>query len=210
MLNGNRMKSTRGRHVRDFYTTPIELAISAMHKFAGDEGILYKDMYGLDAGCGTGVWGLANISMPNKLADGIDINPQVIEIAKSVYDEIITGDFLDYGQDGYDVVFGNPPYSLAEEFIRHSLDLVVPNGYVYFLLRLSFLEGIKRGKGFFQEYPPKIVYVCSRRPSFYMTNGRNTTDTLAYAMFLWQKGWEDKPEIDWLDWEYEKDYNVGE
>ena len=204
MINGNRMKSDRKRSPRDFYETPIELAISAMNNFALDEGVLYKSMYGLDAGCGRGIWGLANVSMPNKLTDGIDLKISDI-IGRYAYVNVYEQDFLDFHSVvGYDIIFGNPPYSLAEEFIRHALELVNKDGYVYFLLRLSFLEGINRGDDLFKKYPPKRVYVSSRRPSFFSTNGRHTTDTLAYAMFLWQDNYMAKPEIDFLDWEYDK------
>jgi len=198
------MKSGRERSPRDFYETPIELAIKAMDRLYEDEN-LPIDLRGLDAGCGNGIWGVASTILPvNKVIDGIDIELQDI-VTCAFYSSVITGNFLEYKSDyAYDIVFGNPPYSLAEEFIRHSFTLLKEGGYIYFLLRLSFLEGIDRGKYLFKNYPPKRVYVCSRRPSFFSTGNRHTTDTLAYAMFLWQEGYEDRPEIDFLDWEYEK------
>jgi len=105
----------------------------------------------------------------------------------------------------FDLICGNPPYSLAEEFIRCSINLLNPKGYVYFLLRLSFLEGIARNKGLFKEFPPKRVYICSRRPSFFSTDGKkHSTDTLAYALFLWQKGYAKETKLNFLDWKYSK------
>lgn len=211
MLNGNRTKSDRGRSPRDLYITPPELALEALIRFLADEELTRRDVIeSLDAGCGTGIWGDAikwfgyyeDGSMLAPIIDGIDIEPNIQ--FPNVYDNVYKMNFLDYQEKDYNLIFGNPPYSLAEEFIRHSFELLEPGGYVYFLLRLSFLEGIARGKGLFKEFPIKKIYVCSRRPSFFSTNGKHTTDTLAYAMFLWKKGFDGKTELDYLDWEYKK------
>ena len=213
MLNGNRTKSERGRAPRDLYITPPELALEAMIRFLADEGLTKVTRpIALDAGCGTGVWGDAikwfgyynpNGTMYPPLTYGIDIKVNLGENER-VYEGYWQQDFLEFKQGSFNLIFGNPPYSLAEQFIRHSFELLTEKGYVYFLLRLSFLEGIARGRWLFKEFPIKRVYVCSRRPSFFSTNGKHTTDTLAYAMFLWQKGYNGKTELDYLDWEYKK------
>lgn len=212
MLNGNRTKSNRGRSPRDLYLTPPELALQAIMKFEEDELLLRRQMVvALDVGCGTGIWGdavkwMGYYNTKSGLIDfphiyGIDIEPN-IDNSSNIWNLIFTGDFLKYKIPGYNFIIGNPPYSLAEEFIRHSFELLEPGGYIYFLLRLSFLEGIARGKGLFKEFPIKKIYVCSRRPSFFSTNGKHTTDTLAYAMFLWKKDYHGKTELGFLDWEY--------
>ena len=75
-------------------------------------------------------------------------------------------------------------------------------GYIFFLLRLAFLESKKRIP-LYNDFPPKRVYVLQRRPSFFSTRGSSrTVDATAYAMFLWQKGWSGKTELDWLYWNY--------
>ena len=211
MINGNRTKSNRGRSPRDFYETPIELARAALLAMHEDERVLsFVAKSWLDAGCGAGVWGNALIdswakinkveTMPTLV--GVDVAPN-IKISESPYFMITTGNFLSYGEEDYDIVFGNPPYSLAEEFVNHAYNLIELNGYIFFLLRLSFLEGIKRGRGLFKDIPLKRLYVCSRRPSFFSIDGKHTTDTLSYGMFLWQKGYRGQPTISFLDWEYE-------
>jgi len=212
MLNGNRTKSERKRSPRDFYQTPIELAVASLLALHEDEKIF--DLYRigcLDAGCGTGVWGkglLLSFSKAFGLGNtpvifGVDVQPNV-DMSLLVYDSITTGDFLEYAvATNFDLVFGNPPYSLAEEFVNHAYSLVEYGGHVFFLLRLSFLEGIKRGRGLFKDIPLKRVYVCSRRPSFFSVDGKHTTDTLSYGMFLWQKGYTGQPTISFLNWEYE-------
>jgi SAM-dependent methyltransferase len=204
MLNGNRTKSNRGRSPRDLYITPEELAMAATVELDLDEYPHRRFISGLDAGCGTGVWGRAMSNLQFTSLEGIDIRPDIFANLQ-FYDRIHQGDFLDFRSVlGYDVIFGNPPYLLAEEFIRHSFDLLNKDGYIYFLLRLSFLEGIDRGDNLFKMYPPKRIYVSSRRPSFFSTGGRHTTDTLAYAMFLWKKDYQGKTELGFLDWKYLK------
>lgn len=167
----------------------------------------------LDPGCGNGIWGKALVDLypedgfiPNIY--GIDISiPQNMAHA-CVNRNLYKMDFLDFVNimgTGFELIMGNPPYSLAEEFVRHSLYLVAENGYVFFLLRLAFLESMKRCKGLFTEFPPKRVYVLARRPSFFTTKtGGRTTDALSYAMLLWQKGWQGKTELQWMNWEYNK------
>jgi hypothetical protein len=204
MLNGNRMKSERKRSPRDLYITPEELAFAATVQLDIDEFPHKHFHHALDAGCGTGVWGKAMHGLQFTSIEGIDLEPNITDNLP-YYNRIHKEDFLEFDTPlKYDVVFGNPPYSLAQAFIEKGLFQLNENGYVYFLLRLSFLEGIERGRGFFKFYPPKRVYVSSRRPSFFSTNGRHTTDTLAYAMFLWQKNYLGKTELSFLDWEYKK------
>jgi hypothetical protein len=57
---------------------------------------------------------------------------------------------------------------------------------VAMLLKLNFLEGVKRKK-LFQERPPAWVYVFSRRIKFPMPSGQGG-GVLAYAWFVWTPG----------------------
>jgi hypothetical protein len=86
------------------------------------------------------------------------------------------GEFLDY-QESHDWIIGNPPYRDAEAHVRHALKLA-PR--VAFLLRLAFLESVKRGD-LWMNHPPAHVWVLQKRPSF--TGGR--TDSCAYGWFYW-------------------------
>jgi len=199
-----RMKSDRPRAERDFYPTPHELCRVAIAEFLKDEN--NPDLYtSLDAGAGNGVWGkYYRMWKDRDVLFGVEIDD--VERPKW-YDFWIKQDYLEFEPeyDKFELIFGNPPYSLAEEFIRHSMTLLGEDGYVYFLLRLAFLESKKRHFGLFTEYPPKRVYVLSRRPSFFSTKTNSkTTDTLAYAMFLWQNGWHGKTELEWLWWTYDE------
>ncbi len=89
-------------------------------------------------------------------------------------------DFLQYDPCRFDVIITNPPFYLAEEFVRKSLQHA---DHVVMLLRLAFLESRKRE--LFHATYPADVYVLSRRPSF-KENG--ATDSSAYAWFVWGPG----------------------
>ena len=90
-------------------------------------------------------------------------------------------DFLQHDEScRFDVIITNPPFYMAEEFVRKSLRCA---DHVVMLLRLAFLESRIR-EAFHEEFPSD-VYVLSRRPSF-LGNGK--TDSSAYGWFVWGPG----------------------
>lgn len=90
--------------------------------------------------------------------------------------------------DGWqpDLIIGNPPFSLAMEFVEHALSLAKKDdgerGTVCFLLRLAFVESAKRA-AFHRAYPADL-FVLPTRPSF-TPDGK--TDSAAYAWFRWSQ-----------------------
>lgn len=83
-----------------------------------------------------------------------------------------------------ELVLQNPPFLLAEEFVRRAIAEVAPvNGTVAVLLRLAFLESVKRAS--FHVLHPSDVFVLSKRPSF-MASGK--TDSSAYGWFVFGPG----------------------
>jgi hypothetical protein len=54
-------------------------------------------------------------------------------------------DFFKYEPENYDMIVTNPPYSLKDKFLKRAYDLKKP---FMFLLPLTTLEGIERGKMF--------------------------------------------------------------
>ena len=106
------------------------------------------------------------------------------EKMEALADNVTIGSFFDYEPDcGYDVIIGNPPYSLALDFINKSLELLHPGGLLIFLLRTNFLESEKRFK-WWQEHPLSGLYTLHKRPSF---TGRGT-DATSYSWFVWERG----------------------
>ena len=91
------------------------------------------------------------------------------------------------------------PFFDAEMWVRKAISETRPGGWVVFLLRLAFLESIKRARGLWKEYPPTKVLTLASRPSFTL-NGKTNSD--AYAIFYWHVGNFDHSGYvgGWLDW----------
>jgi hypothetical protein len=187
----------------DFYPTPAPLIAAALDRvtLTGTPG---ASLTILDPGAGRGEWGkAARLRWPDARLIGIDLTHDAP--TSGAYDQWIRGDFLTWAA-GYDrdreglidLAIGNPPYKLAEQFIRLSARLVGPGGLIGFLLRLGMLEGIKRGAGLWRELPPARESVCTARPSF---TGNRKTDMAAYGFFEWRIGAHGKPALDWLHWQ---------
>jgi SAM-dependent methyltransferase len=103
-------------------------------------------------------------------------------------------DLAAHPNHSFDLIVGNPPYSLAESHVQLCLGLLAPGGRLVFLLRLAFLESKKRAS-LWQESPLERVTVMHERPSF-TANGK--TDSCAYAVFCWRKGFVGKPALGWM------------
>ena len=101
--------------------------------------------------------------------------------------------------DGCDILT-NPPYSVALEFIKKALELVGEENRVYMLLRLNFLEGIRRRAELYEPNPPQKVCVFSKRISCARGGDfkKYPQSAIAYAWFVWQKGYAGRTYIEWL------------
>jgi hypothetical protein len=101
---------------------------------------------------------------------------------------IVATDFLSARfSSGFDVIIGNPPYRLAEDFARRCVGLADTTAL---LLRLNWLASAKRAP-WLQEHTPS-VYVLPNRPSF-SANGK--TDATDYAWFVWRRNDRSSPEV---------------
>lgn len=114
--------------------------------------------------------------------------------------------FLSYPVEGANKwdgdIITNPPYKASLGFVKHALDIVENGRKVIMFLKLTFLEGVERGE-FFKTNPPKKVLVFSKR-IMCAKNGNfeemkaGGGSAVAYAWFVWEKGFQGKPEIEWI------------
>ena len=79
-------------------------------------------------------------------------------------------DFFTVTENTLDIVT-NPPYFCAEPFLKHALEISRKQVKIAMLFRLAFLEGQKRYE-LFKEYPPRRVYVFSKRLNCDSENAR--------------------------------------
>ena len=108
-------------------------------------------------------------------------------------------DFLNCPPDEFDGdIITNPPYKYAKEFVEKALEQVADGAKVAMFLKLTFLEGQGR-RELFQKTPPITVYVASGR----LQCGKNGcfagTSMVAYAWYIWQKGYRGPTTIKWIN-----------
>ena len=110
-----------------------------------------------------------------------------------------TKNFFDYKYFNGNIIT-NPPYKMALDFVKHSLEIIPDGNKVAMFLKIQFLESKSR-RIFFDEFPPKKIYVASSRLICAM-NGefeKYKSSAACYAWFVWEKGYTGKPEIDWIN-----------
>ena len=97
-------------------------------------------------------------------------------------------------------IVSNPPYKIAERFIRKALDTVTDGHKVCMFLKLTFLESKSR-KQLFEQYPPKTIWVSSSRINC-AKNGdfdKYPSSVVAYAWYIWEKGYAGQTVVKWFN-----------
>lgn len=172
------------REKDDFYPTPAPATHSllAAEKFIGDIW---------EPACGNGA---------------------ISDVLKAHGYNVLSTDLFDrgYGESRIDFlmeqrllapnVVTNPPFKMAEEFVRKALDLGAQK--VAMLLRLAWLEGSQR-KSLFESTPLARVHVASRRLSMArggIEEGRGGGSMIAFAWFVWDCSHVGATELRWFDW----------
>lgn len=177
------------REINDFYATdPI-----AIDKLIGNIGFIPSVVW--ECACGTGC---------------------LSERLKQHCHGVVSTDVVDrgYGQvqdfllakempSGCSCIITNPPYKYALEFILHALDLLPDGGKCMMFLKTTFLEGEKRNRQIFSNYPPQRILqfskrvLCAKNAEFQkMRDGGGSA--VAYAWFIWEKGYKGPTTITWI------------
>lgn len=139
-------------------------------------------------------------------ASGDGSMAKVIEQYNECVSSDIRADDTIYGERGVDFlneyrevpnIITNPPYRLAYKFVERALLLAEKK--VAMLLKLVFLEGSSRYY-MFKKSPLKTVYVfCKRQPIWIRGEVGQNSGLIAYAWFVWDKAYNGKPYIDWIN-----------
>lgn len=170
-----------GRPAADFYPTPRYATESLLQreKFTGDI---------LEPACGDGAI--------SKVLD--EYGYQVT--SRDLYDRGYGDTGIDFlfmpENESFDNVITNPPYCLASEFLETAL--CVSRKKVAMLLKIQFLEGVKRNH-LFKNAPFKSVMVFKKRLTM-RREGINEggSGMMTFAWFVWEHGYNGQPTIDWL------------
>ena len=145
----------------------------------------------------------------------------IAEVLKSHNYDVVTNDIIErnYPLDGemdfFNVtkenmsntvprdIITNPPYKYAKEFVEHALDISMNGTKVAMFLKIQFLASKSRGE-LFEKYPPKTIWVsrsrlqCAKNGDF-DTYKKGTSTAIAYAWFVWVKGFKGKPTVGWFN-----------
>lgn len=114
-------------------------------------------------------------------------------------------DFLNEGKmpDGCECIITNPPYKYALDFVRHSLNILPPNGLSIMFLKTTFLEGKKRYDELFSVNPPMLMLqfskrvLCAKNGEFQrMRDGGGSA--VSYAWYVFRKGYNGDTVIKWI------------
>lgn len=184
------------RDVLDRYYTPDALALACVRTLP--KWIVPPVVIEPSVGGGAFVRAIYE-SFPGAITIGVDVDEDAAGL-RDVHTRMVMDFQSVILRAPVDLVVGNPPYRNAEEHVRQALSMVHVHGRVGFVLRLAFLESMKR-RPFWREFAPEAVSVITPRPSF--TQGG--TDSAAYAWFVWRRHNETcsrhAPRLGWLDWE---------
>lgn len=187
MKQGNKLAGanpSRGRVENDFYATHPD----STRALLAVEKIIYP---ALEPACGEG-----------HIAKLLDSDVGAYDL---IYRDYGKGgiDFLTFNfEQSYATVITNPPFNLFQEFVKRALDIATHK--VIMFGKLAALEGQKRGS-FLQTTPLRTVYVFKKRQQP-MRNGKandeitgkKMSSTMAFAWFVWEKGYTGAPEIKWI------------
>lgn len=180
------------RQSRDLYITPdgvVEPLLAELERACRFSGWLHPRI--LDPGAGTGVLTRAiRKQWPNASITAVELNPEHEDALLPVADEVVIADFLTYEPDreGFDLIIGNPPFSLALPFLERALALEgsapwAPRPRVAFLANFNFLGSDDRVDTFIERLD--ALHTSQRtlapRPSF-IGGGADSTE---YAWQLW-------------------------
>tara|TARA_R100001224_G_scaffold80366_1_gene50338 strand:+ start:107 stop:739 length:633 start_codon:yes stop_codon:yes gene_type:complete len=107
-------------------------------------------------------------------------------------------DFLIFNENyGKGDIITNPPFKIIKEFLEKALSLLQDGQQLILLMRLLCLEGKTRNK-IFQKHPIKYVYIHTSRIACHKPNDTNTANAMAYAWFVWEKGYKGDSIMKWL------------
>jgi hypothetical protein len=167
-----------GRASHDHYPTPAPVT-RALSRHAMAAGWWMAGETVLDPCCGEGA--ILDVLREDGLQTrGIELDPGRASVARERgHANVLTGDALALWAEPCRIVVTNPPFLLAEEFVRLAMERRPNFGIVVMLLRNTFFESVKRAS-LHRSYPAD-VYILPRRPKF---NGKGN-DSVGVGWWVW-------------------------
>jgi hypothetical protein len=102
-----------------------------------------------------------------------------------------------YEAGSVDWVITNPPFRLAEEFVKRSL--VIARRGVAILARTVFIESVGRYREIFEVNPPtRFAQFTERVPMVKGRLDRKASTATGYAWIIWENDRTDAPRLMWV------------
>lgn len=168
VMTGGAFTRQRERQENDWYPTPPQVTHGLLNHFKIKK---MGDIWEPCAGNGA-IMDVLNSRLPSSKVWAHDIAPQ--------REDIVQANFLEIEKPpGDDVtIITNPPFNLAEKFIRHGFEIGVKRQAM--LLKSTFFHASRRTK-LFEQYRPSHVLPLNWRVDF-MNLGRPTMEV---SWFCW-------------------------
>jgi hypothetical protein len=111
------------------------------------------------------------------------------------------GDFLaaTKAPAGTECILTNPPYQIANEFADHALDLAPK---VYLLLRLAFLESVRRTEVLEHRGLARVHVFRNRLPFLHRDGwaGPKASSAIPFAWYVWNRNHHGSTTINRISW----------
>jgi len=185
--------SKQERESNDFYATdPV-----AIDRLASKFDIPHKVW---ECACGKG-------HLSDRLKSlGHDVySTDIIDRGYSQFDGVL--DFLNplfYPHENDRCVLTNPPFKFLSEFVLNALEWLPEGGYACFFLKTTAIESRGRYERIFKNCPPLYIFqfidriLCAKNGEFENARENLGAGAQAYAWFVWRKGYQGKPQLDWI------------
>jgi len=138
----------------------------------------------------------------------------IVRVLRDHGHQVIASDLIDYGDPthfygrdflmeklpkGVEIICTNPPYQLADAFVRHAIKICP---LVIMLLRLAFLESVKRSDILDNAGLARIHVAKERLPMMHraLWAGPRASSAIPFAWFCWSRGHQGPTTIDRFSW----------
>lgn len=205
-LGINKAHTTDGRDNDDFYATDpkaLDALLRGCSKWLGDRFDVLKKHHTPIWECACGNGNLSELM----ISKGYDVISS--DLKYRGYGNNPPLDFLAASANWVyrcqlftiDTIITNPPYSMANEFILHALD-ILPQGGVYIaLMNISYLCGKKRYEQIYSMNCLREIYVFSSRIECWKNNNREEyggKKMADYAWYVFENGYNGQTILYWL------------
>lgn len=161
-------------NANELYQTPIECveALLSHLQLKGNETFLEP--------CRAGGRIYDRVNLPDSQKEWCEIAPEEHGLSAEPRDYLAA----DFGENRFDLIITNPPFSLSEQFLEKSLKELKPDGTLAYLQRVNFLGSIKRVAFWARVGFPNKTPVIVPRPKF----SKGGSDSCEYCWYIYDMG----------------------